>query len=215
MKLGSTTKMMMIAGLLTSQLRAAETPSNGERAAGDIDGRLLLGVQTRVAQASASTGTEDNGTTTTERNANTMELSVGATPLSVVLGYGLHRDWLLSASFAARRSSFDIEEETQNDTDLTAEAAVSYLLGQGVVRPYVGAQAHVLTASGRQVDSFGVGGGAHAGVRIELADALSLEPHLAAGYSRTSAHYGIDSLQVDLDGQSVLGSFGLRFAGWL
>jgi hypothetical protein len=201
-------------GLCCARAEALDSVEGAPRSPGDVKGRFLVGAQTGLLHASRSSTDDDAvGLGDGRTSGTSFGVSAGGTVPYLVVGYGLGHDWLLSGSFSARRATSRYGEERQTSTELEASPELTYLFGDGPVRPYAGAHGTMLTASG-DVEHLGLGGGAHGGLRFEVTEHLSLEPLLFAGYHWRKSHYAFGVATLDSETRSVVGSGALRLGGW-
>jgi hypothetical protein len=132
---------------------------------------------------------------------------------SLVFGYGLHRDWLVSGTLSADRRTAEAENHEETRTEARISPAISYLFGQGAVRPFVGVQG-TFSVRKDDLEHLGVGGGAHAGIRWEAFERVSLEPILRASAFWSENHYDYGTLQGDAEATTVAASAALRVAAY-
>jgi hypothetical protein len=208
----------MVFGLVVSPTLASGDPgmeATLPKAAyrpGDVDGRFMVGLESGLFDVSRQFVTERDASVSRESGSTTLALSVGGTP-SVVFGYGLHQDWLITGTLSASRRTVEDEDQQETTTDVWVSPAISYLFGQGPVRPFVGVQGRVAIRSGG-LEHLGGGGGTHAGLRLEAGPRLSLEPRLDAAAFWSDNHYDYGTLQGDIQATTVYTAAALRVAAW-
>jgi hypothetical protein len=179
---------------------------------GDIERRFLVGLESGVLNVSSDFVADRTMNGSSERGSTHLALDLGGIP-SLVFGYGLHRDWLLSGTLSAARRTVEAGNQEESTTQARVSPAISYLIGQGAVRPFVGVQG-TFSVRKDDLEHLGVGGGAHAGIRWEAVERIALEPTLRASAFWSENHYDYGTLQGDVDATEVAASAALRVAAY-
>lgn len=196
----------------SAELFAAEAGPTASRAPGAIGGRALVGLESSLLAAandwSLTRGQE--GDVTSDNHVLGLTLGVGFP--SVVFGYGLTDDWLLSGDLLVQKEQRDTPI-AQESTSVRATPAVTYLLGAGHLRPFAGVQGYFGRQTG-YVDSNSLGGGIHGGFRFELGERISMEPLARVNYVWSHDEFDTAALFGDSESHHLQGQVAARLAGW-
>ncbi len=199
--------------LTSTQALAREKLEEQPPPAGAVGGRLPVGLETEVFNVGTSSSTARQNGTELETTSNSANLTLGGVPPALVVGYGLDDAWLLSGALSFSRWSAESSVEDTTETSVSVSPALSFLFDGGAVRPFVGAHGSMLSGSG-YAERFSAGGGAHGGLRVQVADNLSLDPMLRAGYLWFDSRYPEEALSNHVQSHVVHGSLAARLSGW-